>query len=71
MIKYFVWKSKNMINKINKERRRSINATPYDPATITSGKEPMRTQNKDRTGHKKSFCCFYDNAVIVGQVIRV
>jgi hypothetical protein len=22
-----------MINKINKERRRSMNATPYDPAT--------------------------------------
>ena len=35
-----------MINKINKERRRSMNATPHDPATRTSGKKPRRTPNK-------------------------
>jgi hypothetical protein len=40
-----------MISKINKERRRSMNATPiYDPAPRTNGKEPRRTQNKNRTG---------------------
>jgi hypothetical protein len=42
-----------MINKINKERRRLINATPYDPATRTDGMEPRRTPDKNRTGHKK------------------
>jgi hypothetical protein len=46
-------KTKNIINKINKERRRSINATPYmyDPATRT--KEPQmqaRAQDRARTG---------------------
>jgi hypothetical protein len=41
-----------MINKINKERRRSMIATPHDPATRASGKEPRRTPNKNRTGHK-------------------
>jgi hypothetical protein len=41
-----------MINKINKERRCSMNATPYDLATRTSGKELRRTPNKNRTGHK-------------------
>jgi hypothetical protein len=36
-----------MINKINKERRRSIKTQPpYEPATRTSGKEPRRTPNK-------------------------
>jgi hypothetical protein len=44
----------NMINKINKERRRSMNATPYDPPTRTNGKEPRRTPNKNRTGQKQS-----------------
>jgi hypothetical protein len=37
-----------MITKINKERRRSMNATP----TRTSDKEPRRTLKKNRTGHK-------------------
>jgi hypothetical protein len=42
-----------MINKINKERRRSIYATPHDPATRTNGKEPGRTTlKKNMTGHK-------------------
>jgi hypothetical protein len=41
-----------MINKIKKERQRSMNATPYDPATRTSEKEPRRTPNKNRTGHQ-------------------
>jgi hypothetical protein len=31
-----------MVNKINKERRRSMNATPHDPATRPSGQEPRR-----------------------------
>jgi hypothetical protein len=31
-----------MIKKINKDRRRSMNATPHDPSTRTSGKEPRR-----------------------------
>jgi hypothetical protein len=44
--------SLDMINKINKERRCSTNATAYDPATRTIGKEPRRTPNKNRTGHK-------------------
>jgi hypothetical protein len=35
-----------MINKINKEKRRSMNTTLIDPATGTSGKEPRRTPNK-------------------------
>jgi hypothetical protein len=39
-----------MIN-INEERRRSINATPHDPATRTSCQVPRRT-NKNRTGQK-------------------
>jgi hypothetical protein len=37
-----------MINKIDKERRHSMNAAP----TRTSGKEPRRTPKKNRTGHK-------------------
>jgi hypothetical protein len=41
-----------MINKIKKERRRSTNAIPYDPATRTSGKEPRQTPNKKETWHK-------------------
>jgi hypothetical protein len=41
-----------MVNKINKERWRSINETPHDPATRTSDQEPKRTLNKNRTGHK-------------------
>jgi hypothetical protein len=41
-----------MINKIDKERRRSMNAAPPDQATSASGKEPRRTPNKNRTGHK-------------------
>jgi hypothetical protein len=41
-----------MINKINKESRRSKNAAPTLPATRTSGKEPRWTPNKNRTGHK-------------------
>jgi hypothetical protein len=41
-----------MIIKINKERRRSMNATPYDPATRTSNKEQRRIPNKNRKGHK-------------------
>jgi hypothetical protein len=32
-----------MINKINKETRRSINAILHDPRTRGSGKEPRRT----------------------------
>jgi hypothetical protein len=35
--------AKNMINKIIKERRRSMNAAPPDPVTRASGKEPRRT----------------------------
>jgi hypothetical protein len=42
--------SYNLIYKINKERRRSMNTTP--PLTRTSGQEPRRTPNKNRTGHK-------------------
>jgi hypothetical protein len=42
----------NMINKINKEMWRSMNATPHDSAT-TSGKEHRRTPNKNRTSHKE------------------
>jgi hypothetical protein len=41
-----------MINKINKDRRRSMNATPHDPGTRTSDKEPRRTTNKNRAGRK-------------------
>jgi hypothetical protein len=37
-----------MINKIDKERRHSMNAAPTRP----SGKEPRRTPKKNRTGHK-------------------
>jgi hypothetical protein len=29
-----------------------MNATPHDPATRTSGKEPRRTPNKNSTGRK-------------------
>jgi hypothetical protein len=29
-----------------------LTLTPHDPATRTSGKEPRRTQNKNRTRHK-------------------
>jgi hypothetical protein len=43
---------KNMKNKINKEWRHSINATPIRPRTAASDKEPRRTLNKNRTGHK-------------------
>jgi hypothetical protein len=39
----------NMINKINKERRRSMNATPRDTATKTGDKKPWRPSNKNRT----------------------
>jgi hypothetical protein len=35
-----------MINKIDKERRRSMNVAPPDPATSVSGKEPRGTPNK-------------------------
>jgi hypothetical protein len=41
-----------MINNINKERRRSMNAAPTDPITRASGKESRRIPNKNRTGHK-------------------
>jgi hypothetical protein len=42
-----------MMNKINKERWRSINASPpHDPATRTSGKEHSMTPNKRRKGHE-------------------
>jgi hypothetical protein len=41
-----------MINKIIKERRRSMNAAPPDPVTRASGREPRRTPNKNREGHK-------------------
>jgi hypothetical protein len=44
--KSFIELPQNMINKINKERRRSITVTPHDPATRASGKEPRRTSNK-------------------------
>jgi hypothetical protein len=40
--------TENITNKINKERRRSMNATPQDPATRTSGKEYRRTQKQKR-----------------------
>jgi hypothetical protein len=30
-----------------------MNAAPHDPALKASGKEPMRTPNKNRTGHKE------------------
>jgi hypothetical protein len=33
----------NMINKINKGRRRSMNVTPHNQVTRTSGKEPRKT----------------------------
>jgi hypothetical protein len=46
---------KNMINKIIKERRRSMNAAPTGPVTIASGKEPRRTPNKNRKGHKAEY----------------
>jgi hypothetical protein len=39
-------------NMINKERRRSMNATPRDPATRTGDKELKRPSNKKRTGRK-------------------
>jgi hypothetical protein len=35
-----------MINEINNERRRSMNAPTHNQATITSGKEPRKTPNK-------------------------
>jgi hypothetical protein len=41
-----------MINNMNKEGRRSMNA--YDPATSKSGKEPKRTPNKNRSGRRQS-----------------
>jgi hypothetical protein len=41
-----------MINKINKEKRRSMNATPHDPATSSSGQESRTTPNKNKTGPK-------------------
>jgi hypothetical protein len=37
--------------RIVKKRLRSMKATPHDPATNTSGKEPRRISNKNRTGH--------------------
>jgi hypothetical protein len=40
-----------MINKIIKERRRSMN----DPVTRVSGKEPRRTPNKNREGHNAEY----------------
>jgi hypothetical protein len=40
---FFLKVTQNMKNKINKERRRSMNATPHDPATRTNGKEPRRS----------------------------
>jgi hypothetical protein len=48
-----------MINKFNKERRRSLAAfNERNRYTIQQqepvAKEPRRTQNKHRTGHKKS-----------------
>jgi hypothetical protein len=45
----------NMINKIIKERRRSMNAAPTVPVTRASGKEPRRTPNKNREGHKAEY----------------
>jgi hypothetical protein len=47
VVKYKILES-NMINKIDKERRHSMNAAPTRP----SGKEPRRTPKKNRTGHK-------------------
>jgi hypothetical protein len=38
--------------KEQQEKVRSITAAPHYPATRTSGKEPRRTQNKNRTGCK-------------------
>jgi hypothetical protein len=35
-----------MINKIDKEMRRSINTTQHDPPTRSSGKEPKQTQDR-------------------------
>jgi hypothetical protein len=43
-----------MINKINKERRRSMNEPPHDPTTRTNGKKPMRTPNKIRQSTRQS-----------------
>jgi hypothetical protein len=72
-----------MINKINKERRHSMNATPPDPATRASGKEPRRTPNKNSTGHKanQSFIkmifvllcpnCYKNNKKIIHQIIKM
>jgi hypothetical protein len=43
----------NIINKINKERWRSMPPQPQQNlATRNSGKEPRWTSNKNRTGHK-------------------
>jgi hypothetical protein len=44
--------SENMIDKINNERRRSMNAPPHDPATKTCVKEPKMTPYESRTGRK-------------------
>jgi hypothetical protein len=55
-----------MINKINKERRRSMNAAPPDPVTRASGKEPRRTLYKNRKGHKaeQPILCRYEKTKI-------
>jgi hypothetical protein len=44
-----------MINKIIKERRRSMNAAPIRPSNKASLKEPRRTPNKHRKGHKAEY----------------
>jgi hypothetical protein len=41
-----------MINKINKERQHSMNAAPTRASNKSQCKEPRRTPNKNRTGHK-------------------
>jgi hypothetical protein len=41
-----------MMNKINKERLRLMNASLNDLATRTRDKEPCKTPNKNRTGRK-------------------
>jgi hypothetical protein len=41
-----------MINKINKGRWRSMNTTPHDPATRTSGKESRKTPPKRKREKK-------------------
>jgi hypothetical protein len=41
-----------MINKINKERRRSMNSTPTRPSNKSQWQGAQETANKKRTGHK-------------------